>query len=119
MFYMLTDLMMISLFLIVIQSSGQSVSSTGDWWPGAEVDVVSGHDIGVVYVERGSDMFGVGLCLSHPGHDRNKKVSEEVDHKDRYQLKHDSPVYWLRQQQWWAHQTNTLMLPAPIYDDKF
>ena len=48
---------------------------------------------GVVCVERGSDMFGVGLCLSHPGHDRNKKVSEEVDHKDRYQLKHDSPVY--------------------------
>ena len=55
--------------------------------------VVSGHDIVVVYVERGSDMFGVGLCLSHPRHDRNKKVSEEVDHKDRYQLKHDSPVY--------------------------
>ena len=55
--------------------------------------MVSGHDIGVVYVERGSDMFGVGLCLSHPRHDRNKKVSEEVDHKDRYQLRHDSPVY--------------------------
>ena len=93
---------------IVIQSSGQSVSSTGDWWPGAEVDVVSGHDIVVVYVDRGSDMFGVGLCLSHPRHDRNKKVSEEVDHKDRYHLRHDTPVYWLRQQ-WWAHQTNTLM----------